>query len=154
MTTGPVPSPVVDVDLHSTVTGRLRAIGQRYTLGRRRLVDALGSGDGPVSISALVARADDIPQSSAYRNLAVLEDAGCVHRLSAGDGSSLFELAEDLTGHHHHLVCTGCGDVVDFRVTSALERSLDRAMEEVSRSAGFQADGHRLDLVGRCRRCS
>lgn len=154
MTARPVLSAAVDVDVHATVTGRLRVIGQRYTSGRRRLVDALGSGDGPASIAALSARADDLPQSSIYRNLAVLEEAGCVHRLPAGHGSALFELAEDLTGHHHHLVCTSCGDVVDFQVTPALERSLGRAVEEVSRSAGFQVEGHRLDLVGLCSGCS
>jgi Fur family transcriptional regulator, ferric uptake regulator len=136
--------PPADAELHATVAGRLEAIGQRYTDGRRRLVSALAAGDGP---------ARGVPQSSAYRNLSVLEEAGCVHRVPTPDGGALYELDERLVGHHHHLQCLRCGDVVDFDVPAALERALGRAIDEVAASSGFTVEGHRLDLVGRCSRC-
>jgi Fur family transcriptional regulator, ferric uptake regulator len=145
--------PPADAELHATVAGRLEAIGQRYTDGRRRLVSALAAGDGPAPMAAIVARARGVPQSSAYRNLSVLEEAGCVHRVPTPDGGALYELDERLVGRHHHLQCLRCGDVVDFDVPASLERALGRAIGEVASSSGFTVEGHRLDLVGRCFRC-
>ena len=40
-----------------------------------------------------------LPQSSAYRNLAVLVDAAVVHRLAGNDEFARYELTEDLAGH-------------------------------------------------------
>ena len=50
-----------------------------------------------------------LAQSSAYRSLAVLVDAGVVRRLVHGGDHAHYELAEHLTEHHHHLVCDACG---------------------------------------------
>ena len=94
-----------------------------------------------------------LAQSSAYRNLAVLERAGVVHRIVAAGEFARYELAEDLTEHHHHLICATCGDVRDFTVSPELEGDLDRALGRIARQHGFSADHHRLDLVGTCSAC-
>ena len=90
------------IDVHDTADERLRRDGQRYTANRRALVDAMASADRPVTVVELIDVATGMPQSSAYRNLSVLEDAGVVRRLVTADDTARFELAEDLTGHHHH----------------------------------------------------
>jgi Fe2+ or Zn2+ uptake regulation protein len=89
-----------------------------------------------------------------YRNLAVLEQAGAVHRVLTGEEYARYELAEELTEHHHHLVCRSCGMVEDVTVAPALERSMARTAAELARRAGFSGPSHRLDIVGTCRRCS
>ncbi len=139
-------------DLHQVVTTRLRAGDQRYTSGRRALVDALVGAGRPLTASEVL-EAGGLAQSSAYRNLAVLETCGVVHRVAGSDEFARFELAEDLTDHHHHLICTGCGQVTDFTVADELERSLEQAMEWVEASTGFAPAHHRLDLLGRCAEC-
>lgn len=140
-------------DLHHAVTARLRAADQRYTSGRRRLVEVLVGGGRPLT-AAEVLEAGQLAQSSAYRNLAVLEDCGVVHRVAGGDEFARFELAEDLTDHHHHhLICTGCGLVTDFTVSDGLEQSLDAVMAKVAQTTRFTPDHHRLDLLGRCGSC-
>ena len=139
------------VDLHDTVAGRLRRDGQRYTGNRRVLVELLA--DGPLTIPELLGRDRRLAQSSTYRNLAVLERAGVVHRIVTSDEYARYELAEDLTEHHHHLICSSCGAVADFTVSPQLERSLTRAFDRVAGETGFRAASHRLDLVGRCARC-
>ena len=48
-----------------------------------------------------------------------------MHRIIAGDEFSHFELGEDLTAHHHHLVCTRCGRVDDVTLTDSIEETLD-----------------------------
>lgn len=140
-------------DLHTVVAARLRRDGQRYTGSRRELVDALREADRPLSLPDVLGARPDLPQSSAYRNLAVLERAGVVRRIPGPGGFARYELAEELTGHHHHLICSSCGSVADFTVSRQLERSLDRALERAAGEAGFRAHGHRLDLVGTCRDC-
>jgi len=69
------------------------------------------------------------------------------------EGVARYELDEDLTRHHHHLVCRVCGEVEDVMIAPGLERTIQRALSEVAASAGFRSDGHRLDLLGVCRRC-
>jgi Fur family ferric uptake transcriptional regulator len=141
-------------DLHATAAARLRADGQRYTPGRRGLVDLLAEVDQPVTIPQLLEQRRGIAQSSAYRNLAVLERAGVVHRIVTSDEFARYELAEDLTEHHHHLICSTCGEVADFTVPGSLEHELDHVLTKAAKRAGFRSTGHRLDVVGTCASCS
>src|SRR5581483_4211186 len=109
-------------DLHDDVTQRLRHVGQRYTTGRRTLVDALTRSPRPMTTAELVATESGLPQSTTYKNLALLEQVGIVHRVLGSDEFTRFELAEELTGHHHHhLVCVSCGSVEDFEVPERVE---------------------------------
>ncbi len=139
-------------DLHAAVAARLAGDGQRYTTGRRRLVAALGDSGRPLTAVEVLAEAP-LAQSSAYRNLAVLEACGVVHRVAGSDEFARYELVEDLTEHHHHLICTDCGAVVDFTVADDVEAALDVAAARVASSSGFRPDRHRLDLLGRCEAC-
>jgi Fe2+ or Zn2+ uptake regulation protein len=142
-------------DLHEMAAVRLGALDQRYTRGRRAIVEVLARADAPLSIPQLLERDRSLAQSSAYRNLAELEHAGIVHRIVTADEFSRYELAEDLTEHHHHhLICSHCGDVRDFTVSPALEQDLDRALARIAGAHGFVADHHRLDLVGTCATCA
>jgi Fe2+ or Zn2+ uptake regulation protein len=141
-------------DLHEEAASRLRRLVQRYTRGRRGLVAALASAEAPLSIPQLLARDNTLAQSSAYRNLAMLEQAGVVHRIVGSDEFSRYELAEDLTRHHHHhLICSQCGEVQDFTAPASIESDLDLALQRVAAQHGFDADHHRLDLVGTCANC-
>ena len=133
---------------------RLRGRGQRYTRRRKSVVAALLRAENPVTIPELLALDSSLAQSSVYRNLTVLEDARVVHRVVTSDEFARFELAEELTEHHHHLVCTACGNVIDFTVPPGLERDLERAFRHIEDDTGFHADQHRLDLVGRCGSCT
>jgi len=141
-------------DLHGLAAARLRADGQRYTANRRAVLETLAAAERPPSIPQLLAARPDLAASSLYRNLAVLERAGIVHRIVTNDEFARFELAEDLTGHHHHRICTTCGAVDDFTLSTRLEAELERALGRVASRSGFKANGHRLDLVGTCARCS
>ena len=132
---------------------RLRQAGQRYTDKRRSLVDILAECERPVTIHQIIEREPAIPQSSAYRNISVLEDARAVTRIVTSGDYARFELAQELTEHHHHLICTICGEVSDFTLTSAFEDDLDKRLEKASREQGFAARDHRLDVLGTCARC-
>jgi Fe2+ or Zn2+ uptake regulation protein len=118
-------------------------------------VDLLVGVDQPLTIPELLEQVPGLAQSSAYRNLAVLERAGVVHRIVTSHEFARYELAEDLTQHHHHhLICTDCGQVTDFEVSEAVEHDLEAALARVARRTGFQVRAHRLDLVGTCESCT
>jgi Fur family transcriptional regulator, ferric uptake regulator len=139
--------------LHDTVARLLHAHAQRLTPTRQRIVAVLADAPGPLTIPEILAANADLAQSSVYRNLVVLEEAGVVHRMMTRDEFARYELAEDLMGHHHHLVCSSCGRVEDLPTTPALERSVAAAVDQAARRAGFRTQHHRLDLVGVCSRC-
>lgn len=141
-------------DLHDTVERRLRGGRQRYTAGRRDLVSLLATTERPLAIPDILERDPELSQSSVYRNLQVLEQAGVVRRLvTTTDTGARFELAEDLTSHHHHLVCRACGRIDDFEPSSDLEDALVELTSDDTGS-GFRTDHHRLDLVGVCTDCA
>lgn len=141
-------------DLHVTIAAELRGQGQRYTAARRAIVDILEDAGRPLTNLEILERGGDLAQSSVYRNLAVLERAGAVRRIVTSDEHARYELTEDLSEHHHHLICASCGRVDDFVTNPRVERILDNAMDEVTGATGFSPTHHRLDLVGLCARCA
>lgn len=140
-------------DIHDEVGDRLEAADQRYTAARRRIIDLLAAHGDPMSLPELLEADKGLAQSSAYRNLAVLEQVGAVTRVVSGLDHARFELAEDLIGHHHHLVCSVCGDVSDFLLDAQVEAELERVLARAARRARYAVEHHRLDLVGRCSSC-
>jgi Fur family ferric uptake transcriptional regulator len=140
-------------DLHGVVEGRLRLIDQRYTSGRRAIISLLLSAGHPVSIGDIADSLPDLPRSSAYRHLTDLESAGLVRRVTAHDEFTRFELAEDLTEHHHHLVCVNCGKVTDITLSPGVEDDITRAIGQLADAEGFETRGHRLDVLGLCSSC-
>jgi Fe2+ or Zn2+ uptake regulation protein len=140
-------------DLHSVVARRLRVIDQRYTTGRRAIVDLLVTAGHPVSIGDIAERLPGLPRSSAYRHLTVLHAAGLVRRVTASDEFTRFELAEDLTEHHHHLLCASCGKVIDVTLPADFERQAAEAIGTLAEAEGFQAHSHSLDVLGLCAAC-
>lgn len=140
-------------ELDDDVASRLRSADQLYTRGRRRVIEALRAGGGPMTIPQILERNRQLAQSSVYRNLSILEEVGAVTRIVTGDDHARYELAEDLTEHHHHFICSACGDVSDFSLQPKVEDDLERALEHVARRSDFEVSGHRLDLVGTCASC-
>ncbi len=140
-------------DMHSVAERRLRLIDQRYTAGRRAIVDLLVSSGHPVSIGDIADRLPDLPRSSAYRHLTDLQAAGLVRRVAANDEFTRYELAEDFTEHHHHLLCVHCGKVIDVTLPASLEQQVTRAITQLTDADGFQVHSHRLDVLGVCDAC-
>ncbi len=143
-----------DTQLHHQIHVRLKQADQVYTRGRQSIVEALVSAGSPVTIPELLGRAPNLTQSSAYRNLAMMEEAGIVRRLVHSTEHAHYELAEDLTEHHHHLICRQCGVIKDITLDKRLERTLDTAFARLATDAGFRPDHHDIDVFGTCGACA
>jgi Fe2+ or Zn2+ uptake regulation protein len=144
----------IDPGLHGDVAERLREAGQRYTSKRRRLVELLAREGSPLSLPQILRLRRDLPQSSVYRNLADLEQAGVVTRVATEEDHGRYELSEELLGHHHHVLCSRCGRTLDVTLPDDLESALGAALDRVGRASGFASVSHRLDLIGICEDCA
>ena len=141
-------------DINPAVLATKMGAGQRLTKGRELIISTLAGLGQPATIPAILAAEPRLSQSSLYRNLMVLEEAGLVSRLTVGSDYALFELSEELTDHHHHhLVCRSCHAVADIDLPVATEQLLDQTLAEATAASGFTLEDHRLDLVGLCGVC-
>ena len=148
-------------DVHIEVARRFVQHNQRYSSKRRAIVSLLENSDRPLTILEILQRSksfkgtkNEIAQSSLYRNLVVLEEVGAVQRVVSTDDNGRYELNEEILGHHHHMLCSKCGDVRDVTVPAQLEEELDNALTQLAKRLGFKLDQHRLDLIGRCKKCT
>jgi Fur family ferric uptake transcriptional regulator len=126
--------------------------GLKHSRQRDRIAETFLSMGGHVSVDELVARVrrvdPRISVATVYRTMKLLADCGvAVPRQFGGDGQTRYEAA---TGrpHHDHLICTSCGEIVEF----ANDR-IESLQENVAKRHGFEVESHRLELYGRCARC-
>ncbi len=148
-------------DVHIEVARRFAQHDQRYSSKRQAIVAMLKTSDRPLTITEILQRSknfkgtnNEIAQSSLYRNLVVLEKVGAVQKVVSTDDNGRYELNEEILGHHHHLLCSKCGDVRDVIIPGHLEEKLDVALSQIAKRSGFKLDQHRLDLIGRCKKCA
>ncbi len=88
----------------------------------------------------------NIGAATVYRTLKLLARMGYAKELDFGEGVKRYE--SSLTSHHDHLVCTSCGDVLEFE-----EPGIEMLQEEVAKRHGFSPTMHRLAIYGYCRGC-
>lgn len=81
-----------------------------------------------------------------YRTLETLCELGLICSLDGPGRSRSYTLAPE--GHHHHLICSGCGAVADFS-----DCDLGDLEERLARETGFAIEGHRLQFYGVCGSC-
>lgn len=133
------------------VTGVLRQRGYKLTSQRQAIVSEIALCHEHLTPAELYERVHqkhhNIGLVTVYRTLEVLEGLGLICEVR-GDGVQRSYLLRRPTGHHHHLVCSGCGKVVDFGHCdiSSLERKL-------SSQTGFAIDSHILEFSGLCQYC-
>ncbi|HEY6379624.1 MAG TPA: Fur family transcriptional regulator [Candidatus Dormibacteraeota bacterium] len=141
-------------ELHDAVAARIKTGEGRYTRSRRQLVEVLVGARQPLTVEEILGHDRELTLSSVYRNLAVFEETGLVRRLAGHGDFARFELAEELTGHHHHLACGRCGAMTDVELPARLENELESALAKLAGQQGFELESHRVDAVGRCSSCA
>ena len=142
------------MDIDQLATSQLNSINQRYTTNRRKLIGILQEATKPITINQILESNSDLAQSSVYRNLAVLELAGLVVRIITNEDHAHYELAEHILDHHHHIICSPCGEILDFHLSAKIEKALEESLQKIADEFGFSIDRHRLDLLGTCGDCT
>jgi Fur family ferric uptake transcriptional regulator len=125
--------------------------GLKRSRQRDRIVETFLAMGGHVSVEELVARVRRIDPrisvATVYRTMKLLADSGVAVPRQFGGGQTRYEAASGKP-HHDHLICTVCGEIVEF----ANER-IESLQELVARRHGFAVESHKLELYGRCARC-
>lgn len=128
---------------------RLRAAGLRVTRGRLAVVEALARQGGHRTADelarALAAAGTALPRASLYHALAALVAGGVVMVADAGPGIARYEVAGTW---HHHLVCRGCGTVVDIPCVRGDRPCLEPDL------LGVVADEAQVIFRGLCASCA
>jgi Fur family ferric uptake transcriptional regulator len=130
-----------------TAIRRLDEEGCRSGAARREVIDLLAAEPCAVTALEIDRRLDSVGRASVYRTLDQLERLHLVQRVEIGGDAAGYERI-DPEQHHHHLVCEECG-----RLSPFADRSLERAIEAVSRAAEYEVAAHDVVLRGRCPDC-
>jgi Fe2+ or Zn2+ uptake regulation protein len=131
--------------------------GRRLTGHRRAVIEALTHGRGPMTVATIHAslREPRPNLASVYRAVNLLADAGLVRVTHTGRGRQVarYELADQFTGHHHHLICQECGGVEDLAGCLIANEDLVRVSRRVREARRFRVTEHELRLFGVCAKC-
>lgn len=127
----------------------LREAGLRPTRQRLAVLEALDGRSDAVTAQELhqhLRTGERAPGlTTVYRTLAALAEAGRLDTFRRA-GEQAFRLCG--SSHHHHVMCTSCGDVQEVEA-----REVERWVASVARRTGFEVTGHRADVFGLCREC-
>lgn len=124
--------------------------GHPVTNQRRLLLRLLSEAGGHVDAKELYRRASNEDQSislaTVYRTLHLFREMGLVEQRRLGQVRCCYELRQ--SSEHQHMVCRGCGRVIEF--DSPLIRKL---IAEVQKQYNFRLTRAELCLEGYCEEC-
>ena len=86
--------------------------------------------------------------ATVYRTLKLLAECGVASERRFGDGLSRYELADDASTHHDHLICIACGKIVEFE-----EPRIEELQDEIALRYGFEITSHKHEMYGTCPEC-
>jgi Fur family ferric uptake transcriptional regulator len=93
--------------------------------------------------------------TTVYRTLDLLVRMGLINKFTFGDGPSRYEyMSEDKKGHHHHVVCSKCGKIIDY--SDFLDDELElvnKTEKHLSEKYNFKVFGHSIEFYGLCEKC-
>ncbi|MFO7772389.1 MAG: transcriptional repressor [Dehalococcoidia bacterium] len=117
---------------------------------RRLLLDIIRGAGKHLDAKELYRRASErdpnISLATVYRNIRVFEKQGLIDQRHLGQIRCYYEMKDG--GEHQHLVCRGCGQIIEFE--SSLIRKL---LAEVQRKNNFSVSKIELHLEGYCHKC-
>jgi len=132
------------------VTASLRQSGHKLTPQRRAVIRVITSSQDHLTPATIYKKVHhyqpNIGLVTIYRTLEILAELGLVCELPAGGTCRSYTIST--SQHHHHLICSDCGIVVDF--TSHYPNELEQG---ISKESGFRIDGHLLEFFGLCQAC-
>src|SRR3990172_578879 len=88
-----------------------------------------------------------IGQTTVYRTLKLLSEAGLAREVRFGDGRTHYE-HQYKHQHHDHMICSDCGKIIEF---SSAE--LDAIQDAMAAKHRFEVTEHLLRIIGLCAEC-
>jgi Fur family ferric uptake transcriptional regulator len=122
----------------------------RKSMAREAMLSILSRSKQPVSayeiLEVLAKRGKSFNKTTVYRELEILKRLGSVRELFLRNDVALYELSGE---HHHHVLCTTCGNIRPIHLPEPKEWVAEKLVLE----DGFLVTDHSLEFFGVCRKC-
>jgi Fur family transcriptional regulator, ferric uptake regulator len=135
-------------------------VGHRMTVGREAILNILAKSEHHLSAEDIYINIHDqmpsIGLTTVYRTLELLVSIGMVAKSVFGDGRARFELLQGprRAKYHHHLVCTGCGSVIEYCDFSDEEIAVfEKIHDRLSSNQDFIITNSLVQYCGLCAKC-
>lgn len=126
--------------------------GLKSTRQREAILDAFLDSKEHLSTEDLYleirSKHPHIGYATVYRTLKLFAECGIAEERDFGAGQTLYELSHR-DDHHDHLICTGCGAIIEFK-----DRRIEQLQEQVAADHQFTMVSHRLEIFGLCAKCA
>ena len=134
-----------------TVAKYLKEHDFKLTNQRKKIIETVFASHDHFTADALYdvlrEKGESISKATIYRTLSLLCESSLVESRDFGRGQLYYEhvLGHD---HHDHLICNGCGKVVEFK-----NPELEKLQTKVAKARGFRIESHSLRIFGICKAC-
>ena len=126
----------------------LNVTGLRVTSQRALILEIIRRGhlDADEIYRQAQAKQPRLSLSTVYRTLRIFKKLGLVEELHLDDTHHHYEVKP--SSDHHHLVCLGCGKIVEFKCPLSPKMKRD-----IAREKGFEVTGVEIRMTGYCSKC-
>jgi len=128
----------------------LNIAGRRITSQRALILEIIRQGKGHLDADEIYRRARNqqprLSLSTVYRTLQALRELNVIEELHFDDTHHHYEVKS--SGKHYHLVCLGCGKVIEFQYP--LARNVKR---NVAEARDFKIVDTEVRMMGYCSEC-
>lgn len=125
--------------------------GLKATKQREEIFNIFLKSPGHKNLSQIYARVakvnPKIGYTTVYRTLKLLTRLGLAEERKFADGETRYEPVAR-GGHHDHLICLGCGKIIEFE-----DEAIEALQSRVADRYRFKIFHHRMELYGRCDEC-
>lgn len=139
------------VAMRAALEVHLERRGLKHSRQRELVAEVFFGAGGHLAVDELVrrVRSEDprISVATVYRTMKLLAECGLAVARQFDGGQTRYEPGAG-RAHHDHLICTACGEIVEFA-----NPRIEALQARVAASHGFEVESHKLELYGRCTRC-
>ena len=141
------------MDTTTTLIEQIQARGERVTVPRRLVIEALGQSHQHLTIGDIQRQIQEhshtalMSDTTVYRVLQWLKDLGLVSQTDMGQTGTVYALMRG--PHHHHLICLTCG-----KITTIDDSLFNQMRERLRQDYGFESRIDHMAIYGLCQNCA
>ena len=129
----------------------LRRVGLKYTPQRVAVLEEIVKDQGHRECEdiylALKQKGRQVSRATVYRTMDILIQNDFARKMELGDGRVRYE-SKVGSPHHDHLICTSCGNIVEF-----VDRDIEELQDDIAKRYNFILSRHTHQLFGLCKKC-
>ena len=126
----------------------------KKTLARTSILDILRKVKKPIDVGEIIERLKSmkikVDRVTVFRNINLLVKKRLIDKVEFNEGKYRYEIAS--LPHHHHLVCTDCGNIDDIE-SESLHSEIDKISKTVNKNFNFKIEEHKVEFFGKCKTC-